>query len=237
MSATGRQVVVGFDGSPGSRAALKWARKQANWQLSDLLVVRVIGAAERRTGRLLELSDPEVVTDVGDPVEVLLDRSMQASMLCIGAGGRGMGYALGPTATALARHAACTVAVIRPDIDDADGVISVVLNDESDNDVVVCQAMHQGRIRGMTVRQIDRRIDSWIRRFPDVPVELVSADRGVAKHHGEVRPTRLAVVSGRHLDLGESGHPAGSLIHGCPYRCSMLVVRADGEPCYGDGDR
>lgn len=237
MSATSRPVVVGFDGTPDSRAALNWARTQANWQLSDLRVVRVVGAAERRTDRLPDLPDSEVVTLVGDPVEVLLDWSMQASMLCIGAGGRGIGYAPGPTATALARRAVCTVAVIRPDIDDADGVISVVLTDESDNDVVVCHAMHQGRIRGMTVRQIDRRIDSWIRRFPDVSVELVSADRGVARHHSEVRPTRLAVVSGRHLDLGESGHPPDSFIHGCPYRCSMLVVRADGERCCGDGDR
>ncbi len=60
------------------REAVTRGRAEAGLALARGGLVMPSLAAEmsrRGDGRLLELSDPEVVTDVGDPVEVLLDRS------------------------------------------------------------------------------------------------------------------------------------------------------------------
>jgi hypothetical protein len=49
------------------------------------------------------------------------------------------------------------------------GRIAAVQNDESDNDAVV-HRMEEGRLRRAPVLLIDRRLDSWARRCPDVHV-------------------------------------------------------------------
>ena len=51
-------------------------------------------------------------------------------------------------------------------------------NDEPDNDAVVHRAMEEGRLRRAPVLLIDMRVDSWIRRYPDVHVQTVAARRG-----------------------------------------------------------
>jgi len=53
-----------------------------------------------------------------------------------------------------------------------------VQNDEPDNDAVVHRAMEEGRLRRAPVLLIDTRLDSWIRRYPDVHVQTVAARRG-----------------------------------------------------------
>jgi hypothetical protein len=127
-------------------------------------------------------------------------------------------------------RAHCPVAVIRSDCDGSPGdggVISVVLDDEPDNDAVVHLAMHEGRLRNATVRQIDRRVDSWIRRYPDVPVEIVAAGTGryyrsAGNHDVGVQ---LAVVGDSHADeIWALGVPDCRSIVGYP-DCSVLIVR------------
>ena len=66
-------------------------------------------------------------------------------------------------------------------------MIAVVLNDEPDDDEVVYLAMEEARRRRATVRQIDRRLDSSVRRYPDVPVQMIAAGSGV---EGSENPQR-----------------------------------------------
>ena len=54
-------------------------------------------------------------------------------------------------------------------------------NDEPDNDAVVHRAMEEGRLRRAPVLLIDRRLDSWVRRYPDVHVQTVAARQGESR--------------------------------------------------------
>ena len=68
-------------------------------------------------------------------------------------------------------------------------------NDEPDNDAVVHRAMEEGRLRRAPVLLIDRRVDSWVRRYPDVHVQTVAARQGRTRrdeNHGD--SIQLAVV-------------------------------------------
>lgn len=107
------------------------------------------------------------------------------------------------------------------------GVISVVLDDDPDNDVVVHLAMEEGRLREATVRQVDRRLNSWVRRFPDVHVEMVAAGSGRSylESHQDRHSVQLAVVSQADADrITEFEVPNYHPIVGFP-DCSVLLVR------------
>ncbi|OBF29569.1 hypothetical protein A5724_25055 [Mycobacterium sp. ACS1612] len=102
-----------------------------------------------------------------------------------------------------------------------------MLDDRPDNDARVHLAMQEGRLRKATVRQVDRRVDSWIRRYPDVPVEVVAAGTGrqYRQSDGDGADVQLAVVGA--ADAGAAAtltmpncHP----ILGYP-DCSVLLVR------------
>lgn len=137
---------------------------------------------------------------------------------------------VGPTATALAERACSPVAIIRTRDDGTprtEGVVSVVLSDEADNDDVVHLAMQEGRLRRATVRQIDRRTDSWIRRFPDVHVETVAAGTGgqYCDYKNGDAAVGLAVVGRADADqIASLTVPNCHPILGYP-DCSVLLVR------------
>ena len=169
------------------------------------------------------------------PAGTMLEReSVHASMVCIGARPPhcAAGRLFGETASHLAEFARCPVAIIRSGDDGSarvGGVVSVVLSDETDNDDVVHLAMEEGRLREATVRQIDRRVDSWIRRYPDVHVETVSGGTGwVDERDGNSRNgyTGLAVVGKLDAEVITSlGVPNCHPILGYP-DCSVLLVRS-----------
>src|SRR5258705_1681452 len=75
------------------------------------------------------------------------------------------------------KHAHCPVAIVRfggaPQTDS--GWIAAVQNDEPDNEAVVHRAMEEGRLPRAPGLLIDRRLDNWGRRYPDVHVRTVSA--------------------------------------------------------------
>jgi hypothetical protein len=118
------------------------------------------------------------------------------------------------------------VAIIRERGDDLTGVIAVVLDDAPDNDEVVHQAMREGRLRNATVRQIDRRANSWVRRFPDVRVQTVAAGCTPAgSDASDSALAQLAVVGRADAErIGELVSPNCHPIVGYP-DCSVLLVR------------
>jgi hypothetical protein len=154
-------------------------------------------------------------------------------MVCIGepAPNPMSGKLFGALAAALFEHARCPVAVIRSDsagLTRDGGVVSVVLDDEPDNDAVVHLAMQEGRLRKATVRQIDRRVDSWIRRYPDVHVEVVGSGTGrrYRRTDNEADGTQLAVVGDSDAaQIGTLAVPNCHPILDYP-DCSVLMVRS-----------
>lgn len=166
----------------------------------------------------------------GDPAVVLVEQSACAALACIGAtdpvaSDRPL---FGPVAAALAARAGCPVAIVRTGFHGVGtGVVAVVLDDSPDNDEVVRAAMVEARLRHAGVRMVDRRRQSWVRRFPDVAVQTVAAGYGQATGSSTVPGPNLglAVVGQRDAEklittTVLSGHP----ITGYP-RCSVLLVR------------
>lgn len=252
-----RPVIVGVDGSHAALNAVRWASAEAVDHDVPLRIVHVVSTqaasgpdvlsgdailAEAEDAALLASNRVRVqsVRLHGEPGEVLVRQSQNGIMVCIGAGPpqAGEGQPFGRTASALAEAANCSVAVIRSRVDGnprTTGVIAVVLSDEPGNDDVVHLAMREGRLRGATVRQIDQRADSWVRRYPDVPVEVVTAGTG-SNYRGRGEGDRgvgLAVVGQSDAArITSSQTPSCHPILGYP-GCSVLVVR----PCGPDPDR
>lgn len=249
-----KSVVVGVNGSQAAVNAAKWTIDEALSRQLPMRLVYVVprrdGQTDARPHSEWELERAEMALSQaecaiqqakkpvevetailsGDPGKVLVDESRAAALICVGTSRRGWASdgLLGPTATALVAEAQCPVAIIRTNPDGSPtelGVIAVVLNDEPDNDEVVHQAMEQGRRRHATVRQIDRRLNSWVRRYPDVQVQTVAAGTGVKTGERQGGAIELAVVgSADALEIAGLSTPNCHPIVGYP-DCSVLVVR------------
>ncbi|HTY32162.1 universal stress protein [Mycobacterium sp.] len=249
-----KSVVVGINGSPAAVNAAKWTIEEAVSRQLPLRLVYVVPRREAGTGsapiseweleraetalsqaecavqRIKKPVEVETAILSGDPGQVLIDESQDAALICVGTSRRGRASdgLLGPTATALVADAQCPVAIIRTNADGSPtelGVIAVVLNDEPDNDAVVHEAMEQGRRRHATVRQIDRRLNSWVRRYPDVHVQIVAAGTGVRTGEERSGAVGLAVVgSADAAEIAGLATPNCHPIVGYP-DCSVLVVR------------
>jgi nucleotide-binding universal stress UspA family protein len=137
-------VVVGVDSSVGSDAALEWAVRFARLRRRPLRIVNGAGepilnfpyltpeesrrmlrqVAEAVIQHALEIVeglapgvDVEVDAPFADPRQALVESSDGASLLVLGTRGRGpvRSLLLGSVSTAVAEHASCPVAVVRPD--------------------------------------------------------------------------------------------------------------------------
>lgn len=245
MGSDPKPVVVGIDGSRAALNAVRWAVAEAEYRDAPLRLIHAVPDGQRppcpdpvlssaegevaRAGRPVRFESERVVGDAG---EVLIAESSHSHMVCIGVPGRERlhGRLFGPTAAALAVGAHCPVALIRSDASgsacDA-GVVSVVLDDDPDNDSLVHLAMQEGRLRDATVRQVDRRLNSWIRRYPDVHVETIAAGSGRAYSgsHQSRQTVQLAVVGQADAEhIAELEVPNCHPILGYP-DCSVLLVR------------
>jgi nucleotide-binding universal stress UspA family protein len=143
---TSAPLVVGVDGSPSSDAALSWAIAEAKLRTAPLKVVccwtipglylteayiapepLALENAARSTldaamGRVAGAEDPLLAAQrlvlEGSPSRVLLDVSEGASLLVVGARGRGgfIGLLVGSVASQVVNHAVCPVVVVpRPE--------------------------------------------------------------------------------------------------------------------------
>jgi nucleotide-binding universal stress UspA family protein len=218
-----QSVVVGIDGSQAALDAATWAVAEAVSRGVPLRLVRVSPATHARRPPAddrpwdVECAETDLyraemtINDMGKPVQVetairrgrpdcvLIDESREAALVCVGSEGKGpcARMPLGSTAAALAKHAHCPVAIVRsggtPQTDS--GWIAAVQNDEPDNDAVVHRAMEEGRLRKAPVLLIDMRLDSWVRRYPDVHVQTVAARQGETRRdENRSNSIQLAVV-------------------------------------------
>lgn len=141
-------VVVGYDATPHSDAALDWAVRYATDHGRPLLITHAAGvptvyenlagptenrkelriAGRRVTDRALVLVkerapdlDVSVHLALGNAHDVLLDSAVGAHLLVVGSRGRGSlaSLLLGSVSVGVSAHAPCPVAVIRPEIDRA----------------------------------------------------------------------------------------------------------------------
>jgi nucleotide-binding universal stress UspA family protein len=127
------RIVVGFDGSEGSRRALEWAAEEALRRVISLVVVRAWTPGEFGTdeemgviaqtkldeevaGILGEHPAVEVLTiaEQGHAARVLIRQAESADMLVVGSRGRGgfTGLVLGSVSHQVATHADASVVVI-----------------------------------------------------------------------------------------------------------------------------
>lgn len=167
----------------------------------------------------------------GRTVSKLLEASRSAVMLCIGRIGLNHACHGGPAvAASLVRSAVCPVAVIqqsasRPATPQVSGVVA-----EVDNGTVLRHAFDEARLRRATLRavsvakaaeapdlgaeklsaqgQLDRRLERWMRLYPDVAAEpaMVSGgvDRYLRAHHD---PGQLLVTDAYRAEaLCHEGH-------------------------------
>ena len=182
----------------------------------------------------------------GDVDSALIAESGNATLICVGSVGIGRvaNMVLGSTAVILAEEAHCPVAIIRRDRQwprPEAGFIAVVVDDQPDNDEVMRWALEEARVRRVRVlalgvwrwalfenshEEFYRRLDGWLRRYPDVQVEIATTRSSVTRYLESVIGSVQLVVIG-----SEDASRVVQLVgpHGLPILahadCSVLVVR------------
>jgi nucleotide-binding universal stress UspA family protein len=122
---TGRpRVVVAFDGSPSSHAALVYAKDVATTADADIEVVRVEPrAGDAAGGRFSTVTagrDIDALTDMelriirAQPVEALVAAAAAADLLVVGCRGRALEDPMGSVGRGVIYHARCPVAIVPP---------------------------------------------------------------------------------------------------------------------------
>lgn len=251
-------VLVGIDGSDAAIGAATWAVEEAVSRSVPLVLIgvmpsihpsaeeyqrelhhadvslRAARAAVEATGRPVKV-DTDIAT--GQPAAVLIARSRDAELVCVGSVGIGRyeRSILGSTATDLAEQAHCPVAVIRPSRSGGPSDIHWIVaatNGTPDDEAVIEGAMREARLRRLPVLllgrqprhggggdELDRTVALWRKRFDDVHIYPVAFHGDVAhfvREHDE--PIEMAVVGA--ADAGELAGILGR--HG---RSSVLVIR------------
>jgi nucleotide-binding universal stress UspA family protein len=209
--------------------------------------LRTVCLAVEATGLPVKV---DTVVIRGDVDSVLIAESNSASVICVGSVGIGRmaSMVLGSTAKTVAEHARCPVAIIRHD-DDAPppeaGFIAMVVDDQPGNDAVIRWAMEEARVRRAPVlalgvwrwalseigyEGLSRRLDGWLRRYPDVQVEVATTRSSVARYlESWIGALQLVVIG------SEDAHQVAQLVgpHSLPIfahaDCSVLVVRGKDE--------
>jgi nucleotide-binding universal stress UspA family protein len=130
---TSRSIVVGFDGSSGGRAAVRWAAGAAALAHTRLRIVHAVGLLEHGGLRVTDLHRAAAIDDVvaaglaadqvewcradGDPCSVLLracEPPDEPLLLVVGSRGTGArgGTRLGSTSLELVEHSRVPVTVV-----------------------------------------------------------------------------------------------------------------------------
>ncbi len=208
--------------------------------------LRIAAAAVEATGKKAKV---ETVLLHGDPAAHLVTESRNAAMLCIGSTGIGRiaKLFLGSTATEVAEAAHCSVAIIRSQSSrHVPGrlLIAVAVDDCPGNDIVVKLAMQEAQLRRIPLLalkawrndggeipadELNRRMQVWGDRYPDVEVHTASTRSDVADFLAVIdRQIYLTVLGSNDTDqiprlVGPHHHPISGNAE-----CSVLIAR---PPC------
>lgn len=206
-------------------------------------VLRIAAEAVTATGKPVKI---ETALLRGDAGEALIAESRDAEMVCVGSVGIGRfsRAVLGSTAADLAEGAHCAVAIIRAQHHHArahgGSWIVVPIDRSPDNDTVVEHAMDEARRRQATVLALgvwhehgrdtsydvlDRRVQSWRARYPDLRIYTVATHAGVAGFMADNEAWIQLAVIGR-ADAREVAQLVGPRAHPVlgHVECSVLVV-------------
>lgn len=196
---------------------------------------------------------PAIRTEVvaAGPIVALLEAGRTAAMICLGAVGRRHfeHNRLGSTVSALVASARCPVAVVRAGDRAASGLVVVELDQSPDSAGVLQFAVEEARMRAAPLRvlgtweddghgphrpaesdhmvriQLDRRLETWKHRYPDLDVAPVAVRGSALSYLQEHRDAvQLVVVGVRNSAgvaelLGPAGHAALR-----DTDCSILLV-------------
>jgi len=256
-------VVVGADGSQHSDAAVAWAVGYAALSNRPLLIVnasgvlspaealadataarherrivarRVADAALAKAQRSAPGLDISTLTPPGDPRQVLISLSDQASVVVVGTRGHGpvTSLLLGSVSVAVATHANSPVAVVRPQREDATGIVVGVSSDGSDRAALEFAAdLASAEGRGLDAVHAWRTVDPY---FDDATVsqrqDLVARhDRALTEALSGLAEKYPDVPVGRHLvddepvaALVERSRTAEAVVVGSRGRTSKLAL-------------
>jgi nucleotide-binding universal stress UspA family protein len=205
--------------------------------------LRAATAAVEATGKAVKI-ETEILW--GSPDSALINESRNAAMICVGSIGIGAvaKQLWGSTAATLAEQAYCPVAIIRsphnPPSSGPDWIV-VAVHGHADDESVIEHAMDEARLRNAPVlavgvreedfgetpyEELDRRIEQWARRYPDVHVYPVITRGSVTRFLAESKDesVQLTVIGGVDAPnvvqiVGPRSRPL--VAHG---DCSVLVV-------------
>lgn len=203
--------------------------------------LRAAQAAVVATGKQVKI-ETDMLT--GPPGAALVAESREAELICVGSVriGRYARSILGSTATELAEKAHCRVAIIRLQTDERNHDIHwivIKMDDSTQNADVIADAMFEAKLRHAPVlalgdrrdrTELERKVEKWARRYPDVHIYPIADDPDVAgfvRHHDE--PVQLVVIGASQVGelaeiLGNYGLPL--FRHG---HSSVLVSRRTDE--------
>ncbi|UGT67263.1 universal stress protein [Nocardia gipuzkoensis] len=187
------------------------------------------------------------------PIPVLRDRSKSARLLVVGTHGLGAfsRSILGSVSTALARHAACPVAVIPADFEHAEGPVVVGVDGSSCSaravEVAFDEAAHRGaelvavhtwseffryisraEMQNEAEELVSQSLAGYGEKYPEVRVRrIVVEDRSAKRLLGEGENAQLIVV-GSHGRGGFAGMTLGSVsqavLHGA--KAPVIIARS-----------
>jgi len=263
----GPAVIVGIDGSPAAIHAAVWAADEACSREVPLRLLtalkqthpsaedyhrdvvhaetslRAAKATVEATGIPVKI-ETEILR--GQPGMILLSESDEAEMICVGSVGidRYSRALLGSTATEVAEHAHCPVAVIRSQPDQPAQPINwivVALDDSPGRDLVVEQAMREAQLRKLPVLaigsdktdgaataadELDNHVWPWKRWYPDVHIYPVTAHDGVADFLKSIDDLVPLTVVGS-TDAGQLAQIVGPYEHPVFHtaQSSVLIIR------------
>ncbi|HME80388.1 MAG TPA: universal stress protein [Mycobacterium sp.] len=205
--------------------------------------LRAACLAVESTGLPVKIDTAVLYDDVDS---ALIAESNNASIICLGSVGIGRvaNMVLGSTAATLAEYAHCPVAIIRRTgggpLPEA-GFIAVVVDDQPGKDDVMQWAIEEARARRAPVlalrvghwghrksgdERFYRRLDGWLRRYPDVEVEVAITRLGLARYlQGYIGAVQLVVIDSEHANRAAQLVGPHSLPIFAHADCSVLIVR------------
>lgn len=252
-------IVVGIDDSAAALHAAEWAVDEAVDRDVRLRLVHVVEptsaraqlsaaaetplrearAAATRTGVPVQV---ETVIAHGSVVETLVAESATAHLLCLGSSGVHAPGHRGAVATAVARAARCSVAIVRADDEalrsESDDI--AVLVDESADEDVLQVAFDEARLRNATLLilrlprsqrgpfqsvRTDHHLTDWLGRYPDVQTHTLDVPGDIPTFLLEHDPPVQLMVSGNYGEdaAGRLTGPFGRFAL-CDTPSSVLLV-------------